>query len=112
MTPDDDTVPTNSTVLLQGHVIVPLNVPLEFAPGLKVIVKVPESNEKEVMGLTLNTSDPAVMVKDPPATRPVTFHVWVCEPPGEAVNIVDPENSTGQAVAVRSTMDIEHSSIK
>jgi hypothetical protein len=41
VTPDAGTVPTKSYVLLHAeHVNVPVNVPVEFAPGLKVIVKV------------------------------------------------------------------------
>ena len=41
-----------------------------------------------------------------------TFQVWICEPPGMAVNVPDPEIEIGQAVAVRLKMDIEHSTIK
>jgi hypothetical protein len=111
-TPDDDTVPTKATVLLQGHVNVPINTPAEFAPGLNVIIKIPESPEVGVTGLMVNTFDPAEMVKDPTPNRPDTVHVCVCDSPGAAVNVVDPLKSTGQAVAVRLKMDIEHSSMR
>ena len=111
-TPDADTMPTKATVLWHGQVNVPLITPVEFAPGVNVIVKIPESPEVEVTGLMVNTSDPAVMVKDPAPNRPDTVQVWVCDFPDAAENVVGPLKSTGQAVAVRLKMDNEHNSIK
>ena len=62
-------------------------------------------------GLRVNTPDPSVMVKSVPPTDAITVQVWVCEPPGMAVNVVGPQNEYGQAIAVRVKIDTEHSTI-
>ena len=113
MTPDSATVPTNSDVLPQGQFIVALNVPVAFAPGVNVIVKVAESVKVTGIGLTVNTPDPPVIVTySKPPLRPYMVQVWVCELPGAAVNDVGPATKAGQAVAFRLTKNVIHSSIE
>lgn len=116
VTPDSATVPTNSCVLPQGQLNVAVYVPVAFAPGVNVIVKVAESVTEIGIGLMVNTPDPSVIlmfiISGRLAPEPYAVQVWDCELPGEAVNNVGPPTPSMQAVAFRLTKNVEHSRIK